>query len=125
MEGSGGDASGFRAAASALCAASVIGSSAGWRYGSNCGAQTNHTLSMKITSQTPPTFLAQAEDDPVGVENSLFYYLSLKDGRISSEMHLYPSGGHGFGLCKGREVCTWTDRAQQWLQARGLIAGWG
>ena len=104
----------------------VIGSSVGWRYGSNCQDHgTNNTLSMQITSQTPPTFLAQAEDDPVHVENSIFYYLGLKTAHAPpSEMHLYPSGGHGFGLCTPaptREVCTWTNRAQQWLQALGLV----
>jgi acetyl esterase/lipase len=104
----------------------VVGSSAGWHYGSNCGADHNHTLSMIITSATPPTFLCQAEDDPVRMENSLFYYLGLKAAAAPpSELHVFPSGGHGFGLCKpepNREVCTWTDRAQQWLRAQGLLA---
>ena len=56
---------------------------------------------MQLTSHTPPTFLAQAEDDPVQVENSVFYYLGLKSARAPpAEMHLYPNGGHGFGLCQ-------------------------
>ena len=105
----------------------VIGSSVGWHYGSNCQDHgPNHTLSLDVTKATPPTFLAQAEDDPVQVENSLFYYLGLKTNGVKAEMHLYPSGGHGFGLCKpapNRDVCTWTDRAAQWLAGQGLVGG--
>src|SRR5579863_6042977 len=54
---------------------------------------------LPVTSRTPPTFLLQAEDDPVDdVKNSLVYYAALKRAKVPVEMHLYPHGGHAFGL---------------------------
>ena len=58
---------------------------------------------LAITGETPPTFLVQTEDDGVRVENSLFYYAALRKARVPAEMHLYPSGGHGYGLRKPKE----------------------
>src|SRR5262249_9069057 len=55
---------------------------------------------MKITEKTPPTFLIQAEDDGVKVENSLVYYEALKMAKVPAEMHLFAKGGHGYGLRK-------------------------
>src|SRR5271157_1679331 len=37
---------------------------------------------LTVTSNTPPTFLVQAEDDPIDVKNSLFYYLALKKAGV-------------------------------------------
>jgi len=54
---------------------------------------------IPVSSQTPPTFLVQAEDDPVDtVKNSLVYYIALKKAGVPVEMHLYAHGGHAFGL---------------------------
>ncbi len=54
---------------------------------------------VPVTTNTPPTFLLQAEDDHVdGVEQSLVYYVGLKQAGVPVEMHLYAQGGHGFGL---------------------------
>ena len=53
----------------------------------------------QVTEQTPPTFLLHATDDTVvPVENSLLFYKAVKDKGVSSTMHIYPKGGHGFGL---------------------------
>ena len=73
---------------------------------------------VTVTERTPPTLLVQTEDDNVPVENSLFYYLALKRAGVPAEMHLYASGGHGYGLRKVESpVRTWPDRAARWLQA--------
>jgi acetyl esterase/lipase len=83
-----------------------------------------HTLApeVQVTSATPPTFLVQAEDDSVGVECSLFYYLALKKAKVPGEMHLYPDGGHGYGLRPSpHTVSTWPGRAEQWLRALGVL----
>jgi acetyl esterase/lipase len=78
---------------------------------------------LKVTPETPPTFLAQTEDDGVRVECSLFYYLALKQAKVPAEMHLYPDGGHGYGLRpSSHTVSTWPARAEEWLRARGLLA---
>jgi acetyl esterase/lipase len=77
---------------------------------------------LKVTAQTPPTFLAQTEDDGVRVECSLFYYLALKNAKVPAEMHLYPDGGHGYGLRPSNHtVSTWPARAEEWLRARGML----
>lgn len=67
---------------------------------------------------TPPTFLVQTEDDPVHVENSLAYYAALKAAKVPAEMHLYPSGGHGYGLRPSPlAVTTWPARAEDWMRS--------
>ena len=63
-----------------------------------------------------------AGDDPVRVENAVFYALALKNANVPVELHIYPSGGHGYGLRRTREmVTTWPDRATDWMRARGLL----
>lgn len=93
--------------------------------GASCNADTNHTLTLAVTKETPSMFIVQAEDDPVHCDNALLLYLALKQARAPpSELHLYSQGGHGFGLCSHREdVCSWPRRAQQYLELRGLVAG--
>jgi dipeptidyl aminopeptidase/acylaminoacyl peptidase len=73
---------------------------------------------LNVTKETPPTFLAHATDDKgVPVENSLMFYQALKDHNVPVEMHLYPKGGHGFGLALGiPETESWTDRCIDWLR---------
>jgi acetyl esterase/lipase len=77
---------------------------------------------MKITAQTPSTFLIQAEDDGVRVENSLVYYQALRRAKVPAEMHIYRDGGHGYGLRKtDKGVTEWPLRAAEWLQREGLL----
>ena len=77
---------------------------------------------MRVTAQTPPTFLAQTEDDGVRVETSLFYYLALKNAKVPAELHIYPTGGHGYGLRPTKSVVTtWPQRAGEWMTALGLL----
>ncbi|MGD0155173.1 MAG: alpha/beta hydrolase [Terracidiphilus sp.] len=63
-------------------------------------AEPNFALNPAIhpTAGAPPTFILQAEDDPVHVENSLFYFLALKNANVPAELHIYAQGGHGYGL---------------------------
>jgi dipeptidyl aminopeptidase/acylaminoacyl peptidase len=66
----------------------------------------------------------QTEDDPVHVENCLFYYLALKRAKVPAEMHLFPEGGHGYGLrASEKAVLTWPKRAEEWMRRRGLLEG--
>jgi acetyl esterase/lipase len=74
------------------------------------------------STATPQTFIAMTEDDGVGVEGALMYYLGLKQNKVSGEMHLYPVGGHGYGLRPSDKlVSTWPARAADWLRSRGLL----
>ncbi|HEY3756503.1 MAG TPA: alpha/beta hydrolase [Opitutaceae bacterium] len=70
----------------------------------------------------PPTFLTMAEDDPLWVGNALYYYLALEGAAVPAELHLYPSGGHGYGLRPTNEAATtWPRRAEEWLRSLGWI----
>lgn len=74
------------------------------------------------TTNTPPTFIAMAEDDPIRVETALYYYIALKNAKVPAEMHLYPKGGHGYGLRRtADDVTTWPDRVGDWLKASGWV----
>jgi acetyl esterase/lipase len=79
---------------------------------------------IQVTGQTPPTFLVQAEDDPVDpIEESLVYYVALKKAKVPAEMHLYAHGGHGFGLRRTELPITgWPELAEKWLGTIGMIA---
>jgi acetyl esterase/lipase len=73
---------------------------------------------LRVTPQTPPTFLVHSADDQaVPVENSLRFYQALVKNKVPAELHLYPTGGHGYGF--GRElkggVATWTEHLRTWL----------
>src|ERR1700684_2902500 len=60
------------------------------------------------TDQTPPSFIVQAEDDPVHVENATIYFLALKNAKVPAELHIYSQGGHGYGLRRtALPVTTW------------------
>ena len=77
---------------------------------------------IKVTDNTPPTFLVQTQDDKKHINSSLFYYYALKEAKVSVAMHLYPSGGHGYGLRNtGHLVNEWPFRAVSWLRDIGML----
>jgi acetyl esterase/lipase len=78
---------------------------------------------IHFTKETPPTFLLQAEDDPVDrIDYSLLYYIGLKNAGVPVEMHLYPHGGHAFGLRKTHfEITKWPNLAEKWLKSMGVL----
>jgi len=78
---------------------------------------------IQVTRRTPPTFLLQAEDDPIDpVENSLAYYSALRKAGVSAEMHLFVTGGHAFGLRPTESPITrWPRLAEAWLRTIGII----
>jgi acetyl esterase/lipase len=72
--------------------------------------------------RTPPTFIAMAQDDPVRVENALHYYFALHQVGVPAELHVYPTGGHGYGMRRTADnVTTWPDRVADWLNAGGWL----
>ena len=79
---------------------------------------------IPVTSQTPPTFLLQAEDDHVdNVADSLAYYIALKKAGVPVEMHLYAQGGHAFGLRRTKFPITgWPQLVETWLGTIGMIS---
>ncbi|TLU98910.1 alpha/beta hydrolase [Dyadobacter luticola] len=79
---------------------------------------------LQVTDKTPPAFLVHATDDNgVPVENSIAYYLALKKVKVPVEMHLYPKGGHGYGMrTEGKgSLGGWPAAMEGWLKAMGYI----
>jgi len=78
---------------------------------------------IHISRQTPPTFLLQNEDDHVdNVDDSLAYYIALKNAGVPVEMHLYAQGGHAFGLRRTKfPVTEWPQLVETWLATIGMI----
>jgi acetyl esterase/lipase len=77
-----------------------------------------------VTSNTPPTFLLQAQNDPVDdVRNSMAYSLALRNAKVPVELHLYPEGGHGFGLRRTKFPITgWPALVEKWLRTIGMTS---
>ncbi|MBF4488169.1 alpha/beta hydrolase [Flavobacterium sp. CSZ] len=75
----------------------------------------------RVTAQTPPTFLVHASDDTAVLpENSINFYLALKNNGVAAELHMYEKGGHGFGLGVKDTSKFWTRDCQEWLKSQGL-----
>lgn len=80
------------------------------------------TADVPVTKDTPPTFLVQAEDDPVHVECALLYFLELKKAGVPAELHVYAQGGHGYGLRRTElPVTGWPDLVDRWMKTIGVV----
>ncbi|HDS1580581.1 alpha/beta hydrolase [Stenotrophomonas maltophilia] len=78
---------------------------------------------IAVDEAVPPTFIAQATDDPTDdVRESLAYYQALIDAGVPVEMHLFARGGHAFGLrMKDAPVAVWPRLAERWMQDIGML----
>lgn len=69
-----------------------------------------------VTAKTPPAFLVHAaDDDAVPVKNCLLFFNALLKAKVNAEMHIFQSGGHGFGLDK-----PWFAPGKEWLKENGF-----
>jgi acetyl esterase/lipase len=77
----------------------------------------------RVTDKTPPTFLIHAGDDEaVPVKNALLFYEALVAHKVPAELHVYETGGHGFGMLRGdRPADKWPELLEPWLARRGLL----
>lgn len=72
---------------------------------------------LQVTPQTPPSFLVHAGDDgAVPVDNSIRFYTACIKNKVPAELHLYPKGGHGFGLTNKTTNDNWLERLRNWMQ---------
>ncbi|AEE51966.1 alpha/beta hydrolase [Haliscomenobacter hydrossis] len=72
---------------------------------------------QQVTAASPPAFLVHSADDKtVEVENSIAYYLACHKYKIPVEMHLYPKGGHGYGMNNPTTSDKWFERLGNWLK---------
>ncbi|MBI2712151.1 MAG: alpha/beta hydrolase [Bdellovibrio sp.] len=78
---------------------------------------------IPVTSNTPPTFMVHAMDDPVDtVKYSLLYFNALRKAKVPVEMHLFANGGHAFALRPTESsVSDWTALADGWLRTIGIV----
>jgi dipeptidyl aminopeptidase/acylaminoacyl peptidase len=77
---------------------------------------------VRVSKETPPTFLAQSNDDGVGPENSAVLYLALKRAGVSTELHIFATGGHGYGMRQTKSPSAeWPKRCEEWLRVQNII----
>jgi acetyl esterase/lipase len=90
-----------------------------WTPKDNPNFDLNPDIASHVSSQTPPTFLVQAQDDRVDdVNDSLVYYIALKKAKVPVEMHLFAQGGHAFGLRHTEAPITdWPQLFEIWLKS--------
>jgi acetyl esterase/lipase len=85
------------------------------------------SLERHVGPNTPPTFLALASDDTTvpPLPNAGAYYVALQEAKIPSEIHLFESGGHGFGIARtvGKPDAAWPDLLTQWGRSHGFFRG--
>ena len=75
---------------------------------------------LQVTANTPHTFLIHTADDKtVNVENSIRFYQACVKNKVPAEMHLYPKGGHGFGMNNITTADSWMERLKTWLLGLG------
>lgn len=79
-----------------------------WRYSNE----------LHVSGSTPKAFIAvSADDSDVSPENSLRYLEALTNNGVSSSLHVYPSGGHGWGFLDHFDYKTaWTGELECWLR---------
>jgi acetyl esterase/lipase len=79
---------------------------------------------IPVTKDVPPTFLLQAEDDPVHVENAVVYFMALKNAKVPAELHVYTEGGHGYGLRRtALPITRWPQLVDAWLRTIHILSG--
>jgi acetyl esterase/lipase len=78
---------------------------------------------IKVTKETPPTFLLQAWDDPVDDRcNSTVYARALDAAGVPSEVHLFAKGRHGFGIRPtNKPITKWPTLVEAWLKETGIM----
>ncbi len=78
----------------------------------------HYSNELQVNEETPPAILIHSDDDTVvPVENSIVYYKALRANKLTSELHIYPYGGHGFSLAIGQgHLSTWPDRVIEWIK---------
>jgi acetyl esterase/lipase len=83
---------------------------------------TDLNADIRVTSETPPCFFAHAANDGVEPENSIGMFLALKKAKVPSELHIFSTGGHGFGLRSTDVPCTkWPKKCEEWLRIQGIL----
>ncbi|MFK7739923.1 MAG: alpha/beta hydrolase [Planctomycetota bacterium] len=77
---------------------------------------------IAVDRETPPAFFVHTYDDKVSVLNALAYAAALKRAAVPAELHIYPTGGHGYGLrhVEGQPVTDWPAHCEKWFASMGV-----
>lgn len=79
--------------------------------------------SITVNAETPPAFIAQAQDDKQFYRSALAYALALDEAGVSTELHLHARGGHGYGSRDfGRPAHQWTVLCEAWLRDQNILS---
>ncbi len=77
---------------------------------------------IRVDEKTPPMFIEMSHDDPVNSDNAIQLYLALKRAKVPAELHIYASGGHGYGMRKGDgPFAQWPLRCEDWMRQQNLL----
>lgn len=71
---------------------------------------------LAVSPKTPPVFLVSTSDDGVDCRNSLLFAAACKEHKVPVTLHLFETGGHGYGLKGKGEVAAWPDLLRPWIQ---------
>lgn len=80
--------------------------------------QRKHSTERAVTKATPPVFLLSTSDDTVDCRNALSFAAACKEHRVPVSLHLFETGGHGYGLNGKGTLAIWPQLLEQWLAAR-------
>ncbi len=79
---------------------------------------------VAVDEQTPPAIMIHAGDDRVSPVNSVAYFMALRAAKVEAELHIYPSGGHGYGLRPSKHAVTsWPNVVERWLRHIDVLPG--
>lgn len=77
---------------------------------------------IPVNEGAPPAFIVQTQDDTHYINSSLAYYMALKGAGVPAELHLFPVGGHGYGLRPSEAaVSGWPSLCARWLETAGIL----
>jgi acetyl esterase/lipase len=77
---------------------------------------------IRVSKETPPSFLVVSTDDAGSAPGTVRLYLALRAAGVPAELHVYATGGHGYGMRKVDKPCaTWPQRCEEWMRSRGLL----
>jgi acetyl esterase/lipase len=77
---------------------------------------------IRISKESPAALLVVASDDKGSAPGTLRLYEAFRDAGVSAELHVYSSGGHGFGMKKGDQpFAAWPQRCEEWMRGRGYL----
>ena len=76
-----------------------------------------------VPAGLPPVFLAWAQDDTLAGPSAMRFYQALRAAGYQPELHIFRSGGHGFGMMKnGKSSDHWIDSFYYWLESLGFAS---